>query len=637
MSRQIQHSRSRDTRKDARDRQSACPIFAVSGLLLLCAGCWNSKEHAQEPDAFPVQRRVDIGEAVEEPASGTHSQAREMNVSDQASGLSGLDLPTTLPDLTESPHRDGPMEGEAVEAVEHVETGSRDALAAGPVADHPSRLTVNDTVLGPLSRRAVEGGPIHVSPDGTRYAYWIHQGGRFAIIVDGQIGETVDRVEGRGVQAKQTVHGLVTRARRPPVESRAPDIIFSPDSRRLAYIAQDSPDGPQFVVLDGQRHASFWYVCKQSARFSPDGQRFAYLVAEQTSDAKYPPESEDLHRCSWRLILDGQPLEQVSDGYSFSDHAPVFSPDGRRLAYVRSAGSGKTIEQRWHSGAYVVLDGQRHTSSEAGSIGQLVFSPNSERLAYVSRIETGFLNRQMECTVVLDGKPQASYRWIENLVFSPDSDRLAYNAWKDERTQVVVVDGRESVGHTKVSGPVFSPDSRRVAYHVQDGNAAIVVVDGQETGEYARVFDPLVFTADSKYLLYLAQSEEDEPWLICRVSLSDEAIGRTEWKELGFAEVFSEWEDRRSGTEVTYDPFHEMAGLLTVAPRSSSFIWAVWTVSESPDSGAFDSFEEPSMSVCWEDRVIQTFPAHRIEDFQLRLDGNRLYFPRRCPQRDSSS
>jgi len=69
----------------------------------------------------------------------------------------------------------------------------------------------------------------------------------------------------------------------------------------------------------------------------------------------------------------------------------------------------------------------------------------------------------------------------QGLIFSPSSQRLAYVASHDKQ-QLVVIDGQENKAYTSIVGHSlrFSPDSQRVAYAVHHDEQSFVVVDGQE-------------------------------------------------------------------------------------------------------------------------------------------------------------
>lgn len=95
----------------------------------------------------------------------------------------------------------------------------------------------------------------------------------------------------------------------------ANSIVFSPDSKRWAYYAEDSAG--LRVVLDGEEQPIFDAVQKGSLVFSPDSSQFAYIAARKGTHY---------------LVLNGK--EQAIPG--LLPMPPVFSPDGKHLVYVRA-------------------------------------------------------------------------------------------------------------------------------------------------------------------------------------------------------------------------------------------------------------------------------------------------------------
>jgi hypothetical protein len=120
--------------------------------------------------------------------------------------------------------------------------------------------------------------------------------------------------------------------------------------------------------------------------------------------------------------------------------------------------------------AFVVVDGKEE--KQYGGIGTLIFSPDSQRVAYGAKV------RMDEEFVVVDGREEKRYDYIEpgSLIFSPGSKRVAYAARLGDK-RFVVVDGKEEKGYDGIGycigcgdgTPIFSPDSRRVAYGAKAG------------------------------------------------------------------------------------------------------------------------------------------------------------------------
>ena len=103
-------------------------------------------------------------------------------------------------------------------------------------------------------------------------------------------------------------------------------LMVSPDSRRLAYLAQHGDKW--LVVVDGQEGKEYDGI--GALLFSPDGQRVAYGAQ---------------HGAKWLVVVEGQEGKKY-DG--ISEGTPLFSGDSRRVAY------GAQIGAKW----LVVVDGQ---------------------------------------------------------------------------------------------------------------------------------------------------------------------------------------------------------------------------------------------------------------------------------------
>jgi Tol biopolymer transport system component len=147
-------------------------------------------------------------------------------------------------------------------------------------------------------------------------------------------------------------------------------IVFSPDSKRLAYAARSTKIengvhiSQEFVVVDGIEHEKFYTIYKGTIVFSPDSKQIAYVASAQGRDC---------------LILNGRETASY-DGIGL----PSFSPDSQRLAYPASD------KGKW----FLVVDGKKQKDYDF-IYNRALFSPNSRHVTYIVR-----QNGQM--TVVLD-------------------------------------------------------------------------------------------------------------------------------------------------------------------------------------------------------------------------------------------
>lgn len=348
------------------------------------------------------------------------------------------------------------------------------------------------------------------SPDGKRLAYIAHRRGKPYINVDGRELEHY----GEGSIRDTWIRG-------------AHSLQFSPDSRHFAYVADSgNANGPEFVVLDGKQLKPYSGV--NGIVFSPDGNRLAYVATDRQ------------HKHF--VVLDGQEGKRYRSMIS-SDNNFVFSPDSKRFAYRASTDDGRGVaivvdgrEGKQYMGAEIDLtfspDSRRYLySAQVGSAGKRVlvvdgkegvhyegiirnpmFSPDSARIVYV--VSKGGDNG--ERFVVADGKEGKHYNgrnvWLDYALFSPNSRRIAYPVRLDNKW-FVVLDDKEGSRYDSLGHIEFSPDSGHVAYVAQRGTKQFVVLDGQEGKQYDRVGAP-VFSPDSKTLAYAAYTDKYKKWFV---------------------------------------------------------------------------------------------------------------------------
>ncbi len=361
-----------------------------------------------------------------------------------------------------------------------------------------------------------------VSPNGRRVAYVARAGARAFVVVDG----------------KEEKHYSAVGKEIPYVTAEGPEVLhvgtpkFSPDSRRVAYVAREGKKW--FVVVNGNEENPYDDVGGLTLIFSPDSRRVAYaasvagkqFVVVDGEKKEKPYEwigallfSPDSRRVAYRagvggrqvVVVDGKeevPYDGVAQGegpgffpgswWVAIDYLYLrFSPDSRRVAYEAILGAR----------VLAVVDGkeEKYNSEEYNGVREgPIFSPNSRRVAYAVSLP----NEQC-WFVMVDGKKEKPYDLIgeESLVFSPDSQRVAYSA-KASAKWLVVVDGKEESPYDCIDeGPIFSPDSRRVVYAACVGGKQFVVVDGKEEKPYESI-NSLLFSPDSRRTVYGANLGE---------------------------------------------------------------------------------------------------------------------------------
>jgi hypothetical protein len=127
----------------------------------------------------------------------------------------------------------------------------------------------------------------------------------------------------------------------------------------------------------------------------------------------------------------------------------------------------------------------------------VLFSPDGKRFAYVKQVPGGF-------ATVIDGKAGQAYDSIGVFQFSPDSNHYFYVG--NRNSAFLVYDGQEMPGEdgNGVSNFVFSQTGGRFAYLAKSAQAGIrMVIDGKASSRfYSLVANSMNFSADGKHYAY---------------------------------------------------------------------------------------------------------------------------------------
>jgi len=374
----------------------------------------------------------------------------------------------------------------------------REATTQPALSESPTRIESEKSIINYDPAAWVKDSE-RISPDGKR----------FAVVIQ--------------AQDKKTAYASID-GRNQKTYAWARDLTFSGDSRHVAYVA--TVDGKDLPVVDGREGAfrgEIWGGTRGrggTLRLNRDGSRVAFVARKGNAPV-------------FGVVIDGamdRPNVDPNDG------APVFSPDGKRLAYIAQEGGQR----------FVVLDGKPGAKYEAVSKGTLTFSPDSKRLAYfagnggmrtvvvdgaegpphrdamvstlrfspdgtklayAAQLESG------KWAIVVNGKAEAAFDYIGSFTgvnWSPDSRRLAYAGLVDKQWGAVVDDA--GFPYDAIGSLVFSPDSTRAAFHAQTDGKWVVVVNSPD-GTYSSrlksdsvLNETLTYTPDGKYLLYGAMT-----------------------------------------------------------------------------------------------------------------------------------
>ncbi|MFA5393225.1 MAG: hypothetical protein WC338_02060 [Candidatus Ratteibacteria bacterium] len=172
------------------------------------------------------------------------------------------------------------------------------------------------------------------------------------------------------------------------------------------------------------------------------------------------------------------------------------SSDGIRVAWIEKVGGNELAVVDGHQGkAYKTIGSD---IGESGLEGPPVFSPDSKKVAYAADIGHG-------CRIV-ENEQEGKYVSIGPIIYSPDSRFLAYPGRVDGKWFIVVNEQeREKCNHPR--NIVFSPDSKRLVYSdsTQNDDEWFIVVNGQERKYYDGFVGDIFLSPDSQRAAYLVE------------------------------------------------------------------------------------------------------------------------------------
>jgi Tol biopolymer transport system component len=394
-------------------------------------------------------------------------------------------------------------------------TFSPDSKQAAYVAlrNGQSMVVVNGREGKPFDRIAYKGGggcPLAFSPDSLRLAYVVQDGAFQKVLADGhEGGQTYERIEDATllfspdskhlayIGRRNTLKVVNLDARELTTSDDAQALTFSPDGSHLAYVVQRGAGA--HVVLDGAEGPAWDKI--NLARDFPEGDGLPPLVF--SADGRHFAYEAEKDGATF-IVLDGKILARGQV------HSLIFSPNGRRVAYVEEDAKDPN-----HVLTRVIVDGVAGESVEGG-VSLLAFTPDSQRIVCLRAFSDDSDDDTDRTILTINDKVNRKDQAIApaTLRFSADGRRMGFLAakplrenrllaWIKEKIRRksadadgeivrfdVVVDGddHEFEGND-LSGVVFTPDLRHWAsvYKAGTNDDPSVIVDGKSIGTFKEI------------------------------------------------------------------------------------------------------------------------------------------------------
>ncbi len=252
-------------------------------------------------------------------------------------------------------------------------------------------------------------------------------------------------------------------------------IIFSPDSKRLVYIAKERDES--FLILNGQRQNPYDEILYPI--FSPDSDRLAYTVKK-----------DDF----WHLVIDKEEGDKLD--------SPVYAifSENKDEGYIKIE-NGKE---------YFIL-GEDKQEWDYILKTSLLFSGSAKDYIYAAQNELGWY-------VVYNGVIDGPYIAILDTAISIDGKSIAFNANIDGEWYLITA--KEKLGPFEYVGDIaFNPVNNDFAYCKYEDSKWNLAYNNLPIKSYKGVYAPK-FSLDGKYLAYVAQAESQLSLII--IDLSEE-------------------------------------------------------------------------------------------------------------------
>jgi TolB protein len=256
--------------------------------------------------------------------------------------------------------------------------------------------------------------------------------------------------------------------------------------------------------------------------WSPDGQRLAFVRQIKVGTDR----GEDVTRPAIFVIrADGSGLRRLSPRGAY-DESPAWSPDGRSIAFARSADvvSG-LVTDIW----VMLADGTRarRVTGHPMEDKRPTWSPDGKQIAFVRGAEVFTMKRDGTTQRPLL-KPRIQGTWPS---WSPLGRRIALISYKTKSLYVVRPDGRgqriAGGADTLGGAPAWSPDGEVIAFELERDSDDLIVVrpDGADLHVLVSGNDPS-WSPDSQKVVFTNSSQSDDCFCIYVIGADGSGVRR---------------------------------------------------------------------------------------------------------------
>lgn len=217
-----------------------------------------------------------------------------------------------------------------------------------------------------------------------------------------------------------------------------------PPNHALAIVPTDG--GEARNILIGSEDKIFIMPYQSGIRISPDGKKIV-MGAKSHDDTVLINEYPTLQ--IWTTTIEGEnPTQITKPTLPYSDYSPCWSPDGQKIAFIRTKLKEDRFSLYGETGIYIInSSGEKPVLLVSESdkwINSLVWSPNGELIAYLTKEKEAPNKNALMLISVDDGISRVVCELTRadvniELAWSPDSRRIAVNDYDGDVGKIKII------------------------------------------------------------------------------------------------------------------------------------------------------------------------------------------------------